>query len=126
MVKKRFLLPQEIEVHYIIPTLKRYLSQIMKAQGKKQVEIAQLLSIQEATVSQYLSSKRGHQINFTEQIQKEIEKSAQKIKDQSTLIYEIQRLLHLIKGSGTLCQVHKQFSLVPHQCSLDMGAAGCK
>jgi len=126
MVKKRFLLPQEIEVHYIIPTIKRYFSQMMKEQGRKQVEIAKLLEIQEATVSQYLSNKRGHQINFNEAIQSEIRESAKRITNRMTLIAELQRVLHIIRKSGTLCEVHRQFSSIPEECkNNDPNRIGC-
>ena len=53
---KRMLLPQEIEVYYIIPTIKRYLTQILKDQDIKQNKIAGLIGINEATVSKYLSN----------------------------------------------------------------------
>ncbi|RME78213.1 transcriptional regulator [Candidatus Woesearchaeota archaeon] len=116
MVKK-FLLPQEIEVYYIIPTIKRYLTQYLKESGMKQKDIAKLLQIQEATVSQYLSNKRGHQINFDSAIEQEIKKSSTRINDMSSYICEIQRLLKIIRHSKTLCNIHKQFSTVPSTCT---------
>lgn len=123
MVKK-FLLPQEIEVYYIIPTVKRYLTQFMKEDEMKQKDIAKALQIQEATVSQYLSNKRGHQIDFDEDIQKEIKKSSKNISDMGTYIFEMQRLLQIIRSSKTICEVHKQFSNVPNSCSHE--TMGCK
>ena len=90
----------------------------------KQKDIAKALQIQEATVSQYLSNKRGHQIDFDEDIQKEIKKSSKNISDMGTYIFEMQRLLQIIRSSKTICEVHKQFSNVPNSCSHE--TMGCK
>ncbi|MBI2110228.1 hypothetical protein HYT51_00405, partial [Candidatus Woesearchaeota archaeon] len=46
----QFLHPQEIEVFYIIPALRRQLAIEMKKNGLKQKRIAELLLIEDATV----------------------------------------------------------------------------
>ena len=104
----RMLYPQEIEVFYIIPSLKRQLSMYMKLNGLKQSEVADLLQIDKATVSQYISKKRGSTVEFDEDTLNEIAKSAKIIKDQVSLVTEIQRLLNVSKKNKTLCKVHQQ------------------
>ena len=116
MVNNLLLQPQEIEVFYVIPALRRQLAMVMKEGGLKQSKIADLLYIKRAAVSQYISNKRGGKVVFNEDIMKEIKTSADRIVDKFTLLSEIQRLLRVVKNSGELCKIHKQFSNVPEDC----------
>ncbi len=123
MVKKIFLHPQEIETFYIIPTLRRYFALHLKERGLKQKDVADILMIHSATISQYTSTKRGHKISFNEYILKEIRKSAENIHNQMSYIRETQRILKIIKISGAICEIHKQVSLVPNGC--EQSITGC-
>ncbi len=123
MVKKIFLHPQEIETFYILPTLRRYFALYLKEKEMKQKDIADILMINSATISQYTSSKRGHKISFNEFVLKEIKKSAENIHDQISYIRETQRILKVIKISGAICEIHKQISVVPKGC--EQQVTGC-
>ena len=123
MAHRLLLHPQEIEVFYILPAIRRQLVLFMKNRGLKQNEIARLLEINSAAVSQYVSAKRGHQIEFQGKVLDEIKISAGRITNQSTLLMETQRLLKLIRESKALCEVHRKFSAVPAQC--DPLSIGC-
>ncbi|MBI5392597.1 hypothetical protein HZA96_01890 [Candidatus Woesearchaeota archaeon] len=116
-------LPQEIEVMYIIPTVRRYFAVYMKEQGKSQKEIAVLLCIRESTVSQYIAKKRGVLAKFDDDIQDEIKKSVSYIKTTEDVIKEMQRILKKIRTSKAICEIHKQFSHVPIKC--DPHKLGC-
>ena len=116
MVNKPLLHPQEIEVYYIIPTLRRYLALYLKQQGMKQKDIAVLLGVNTAAISQYTSNKRGHKVEFDDAILQEIQKSAALITDKITYFRETQRLLKHIRFTNTLCQIHKQFTDIPSGC----------
>ena len=72
MVKK-LLQPQEIEVFYILPALRRELAVSLKSAGKSQKAIAGLLGVTEAAVSQYFSSKRASQVKFSDSLKKAID-----------------------------------------------------
>lgn len=122
-MKQTLLHLQEIEVFYVIPTLRRYLAIAMKQRGMKQREIADLFSIEEAAVSQYLSRKRGNRISFDKPILKEISTSASRIVDRLSYIREMQRLVRLIKESGWMCRIHKQLSTLPSGCNPE--SVGC-
>ena len=117
MVNKKLLHPQEVETFYVLPTLRRYLAKYMKEAGMKQKDVAELLMVNTATLSQYASSKRGHQINFEGNILDEIKKSASIIDSKLTYFRETQRLLKLIRSTNALCAVHRQVSFVPAGCS---------
>ena len=122
-MKKAFLHPQEIEVFYVLPSLRKYLALSMKTKGMKQKDIAVILGITPATISQYASAKRGDNIRFTPDVLKEIQKSAEQVRDRFSYLRETQHLLQVIRSSNALCQIHKQFSEVPEIC--DPQQVGC-
>ena len=116
-IMMKYSLPQEIEVWYIIPALRRELAKAMLSLGLKQNQIAVKLGLRESAISQYLNSKRGQSIKFNALIQQEISKSAQKIANNSTCVMkEIQDLCKTIKKSKFLCQVHKKYSNINYCC----------
>jgi predicted transcriptional regulator len=118
------LQPQEVEVFYIIPGIKREVALCMKRKGMKQNKIAELLQIQGATVSQYLSSKRGSKIEFDKETLDEVSRSSDLIVDKISYLREVQRLMKVIRRNGTLCRVHKLVSNVPSEC--EMSLVGCE
>jgi len=115
-MKHTFLQPQEIEVFYILPALRRHLAMYMKLQGLKQNKIAELLHIEKSAVSQYIKKKRGNKVEFSENVLNEIAKSVSKIKDKFSLLGETQRLLRFVRISGDLCRIHKNISNIPQDC----------
>lgn len=123
MSKKAILHPQEIEVFYIIPSLRRALAESMAERGMKQKDIAILLGINTAAISQYRSNKRGNQVQFSPEVQTEIQKSATLIKDKLSYFKETQRLLRHIRTTNALCQIHKQFTDIPLGCEPE--SIGC-
>ncbi|MBI2573623.1 hypothetical protein HYV86_07195 [Candidatus Woesearchaeota archaeon] len=123
MVNKAMLHPQEIETYYIIPTVRKYFALFLVDQGLKQKDVAAMLGVHTAAISQYRSKKRGMQVTFPPEIINEMKKSALKIKDHFSYFQEMQRLLHLIRKTKVLCQIHHQFSPIPQGC--DPHKIGC-
>ncbi|HLC63174.1 MAG TPA: hypothetical protein VJJ21_02545 [Candidatus Nanoarchaeia archaeon] len=117
MAQQSLLHPQEIEVFYIIPTLRRNLAISMKKQGLNQKQIAVLLNIEDAAVSQYINEKRGNKVQLSEEIIKEVNKSASLVKDKLSFLREMQRLLKTVQDSREICKIHKQFSNLPDNCT---------
>lgn len=105
----KYILPQEIQVWYILPVIRRELSRIIvKEKGFSQKKTAKMLSLTEGAVSQYLNAKRGNNVKFSESILKEIEKSADTIiKDNSRILEETIRLLNLKDIRELVCSFHK-------------------
>ena len=103
------IMPQEIEVWYLIPALRRGLAKIfVEDYGLTQKKSAEILGITNSAISQYLSSKRGGKINFTEKETKEIKKSAEKIiKKNEDLMKELYDLCVLLRKSKTICNMHR-------------------
>jgi len=105
-------LPQEIEVWYIIPAIRRELSQILVKKYKLNYDkVAKLLGVSKAAISQYLHKKRAAEIKFPAKIKKEIEKGAANImKDKRVMIKEITKLIYKIKKEGIACQACKKYN----------------
>jgi len=102
-------LPQEVEVWYVIPSLRRELTKSLVELGLTQKEIAKKLQLTEPAVSQYLKGKRGKDIKFTPAVLKQIKISANRIKNstsKSVTSKEIFRLTSYIRKT-CLCKIHK-------------------
>ena len=65
--------PQEIEVWYIMPAIRKELCRVLLTKHKlTQKEIAKRLNITGAAVSQYKKDKRGQHVNLPEGVLSEI------------------------------------------------------
>ncbi len=101
-----YSLPQEIEVWYIIPAVRRELAVILAGKKLKQNKIAELLGTSEAAISQYLSKKRANEIKFPKEMKKDFEKACQEIiKDNKKVVKEIMNLVDLAKKNGLSCRM---------------------
>jgi uncharacterized protein len=111
--------PQEVEVFYILPAIRKELSTSLKALGKSQKEIAKLLGVTEAAVSQYISSKRGTDVHFPAEIKMLITAAAPRITDHASMIAEVQSILAASKEGRFICQMHEQITdNIPKGCSV--------
>ena len=94
-----YSLPQEIEVWYVIPAIRRELSKFLTMHHKLSYEKAGIaLRISKAAISQYLKNKRASKIRLHDRVLKEVEKSAKILahqKDASTK--EILRVLKFMR-----------------------------
>ena len=65
-VKKGYL-PQEIEVWYVLPALRReYAKVLIKEHKLSQKGVAEILQVTESAISQYLTGKRASKVKFSE------------------------------------------------------------
>lgn len=112
--------PQELEVYYILPALRRELAKALKQNGKNQKQIAELFGISEAAVSQYVHAKRGADVTFTEEMKNTIKDAATRIADKVAFLRETQQLMRKIWGDRVICDVcHNQNGCaVPKNCTV--------
>ena len=115
VLKQKLLFPQEIEVWYVLPAIRKAFAVEMIKQGIPQKNIAHLMGITEAAVSQYKNDKRAH-IQLTEELKKEIEKSINKITTPEHMFSELMRIEQQIKNTGLFCQIHRSKSWTPNGC----------
>jgi len=107
-----YSLPQEIEVWYIIPAIRKELARTLTTKYQMSYEkTGNLLGISKAAVSQYLSNKRANNIKISEEIKEEISKSAKVITENNKMtVLEIQRILKLMKEKRNSCEVCKKYN----------------
>lgn len=103
------IMPQEIEVWYLIPALRKEFARIfIEDYGLNQRKTAEILGITGAAISQYLSSKRGGEINFSKREKELIKKAAESvIKDNRSFMKKLYELCVLLRKSRTICKLHK-------------------
>ena len=116
-------MPQEIEVRYIIPAIRKELAKIFINEHKlNQKDAAKLLGLTEAAISQYKHSKRATEVIFSEDIVKEIRNSAAKIlsdkKSRQSLMAEMYRISNLTKVRKVLCELHRSQSKELSSCNV--------
>ncbi len=114
-------MPQEIEVWYLIPALRRELVKIfIKDHNFSQKKSAEILGITESAISQYLKSKRGGKILFSKKETEQIKKSADKIiKKPETLMKNLYDLCVLFRKTKVICDLHRnQEKNIPKNCDI--------
>ena len=113
------LQPQEVEVFYIIPTIRSSLTKYLKQNGMNQKQIAKVLGIRESTVSQYVSYKWASKIRFSAIVEEKITECSKNINSKLDVIRETQKLLRFIRNSGEICSIHKTLCGLPGDCSIE-------
>lgn len=107
-------LPQETELWYVIPTIRKALVVELKKQDIKQKDIAPLLGITESAVSQYVKDKRAafcYEFFDKPPMKPEIKLSAMRILSQKRpeiVIQEINRLCRIAKEKRIICAIRKK------------------
>jgi predicted transcriptional regulator len=107
-----YSLPQEIEVWYIIPKIRKELADKLVNKYHMSYEKAgKILGITKAAVSQYLKNQRANKINLSKEIQLEVTNAAERINNNNNLgLSEIQLLLKKMKETKCSCKVCKQYN----------------
>jgi len=112
------VMPQEIEVWYILPALRREFSKLLINKGHTQREVAKKLYLTEAAVSQYMNGKRGRDLEFDDEMKREISQSLENFLKTGNLVGEFQQLCRKLRESKFLCVIHRKFGIVPEECKI--------
>ena len=113
---RSYYFPQEIEVWYILPAIRKQLALELISQGVPQKEVAVWLKLTEAAISLYKKNKRVKENIFTAALLIEIKKSAEIItRDHLKAVDEILRINELIKKEKIICRMHLQKSGLPEK-----------
>lgn len=106
--------PQEIEVWYLIPAIKREIANsLISVYGLSQKKVAELLGLTESAISQYVNSKRANEVEFNDTFKAMINQAAKEVMEgKHTMVREIQRICSEYRKSRDICQLHKKFGVV--------------
>lgn len=123
--------PIELEYWFILPALRRSVAQTLKNRGLKQKDVAKILGVTEAGVSQYLKGSRGvlhgkdnNVITFPDWLNCEVLESCSIIlenpNDHNSFLKEINRILLVIRSRPLdfLCMLHNEYGIVDQDCSV--------
>ncbi|HSU72785.1 MAG TPA: hypothetical protein VLJ21_02970 [Candidatus Binatia bacterium] len=115
----KVLHPQEVEVFYLLPALRKEIAVNLKAQKLNQKEIAVILGVTEAAVSQYFSEKRANEIKLTKEIKQQVQDVSKNIRTPPQFVYETQQLLNRLLETKATCEFHKQVNGdIPANCTM--------
>jgi predicted transcriptional regulator len=103
------LLPQEIEVWYVLPAIRRGMCKELIANGLTQRKAAALFGLTEAAVSQYVNSKRAGKVRFNAKFLSELRNVCLMIREEKMTAYEgLQILSREFRQSGQICAIHRK------------------
>jgi len=113
--------PQEIEVWYVLPAVRRELALELKRLGLTHSDIAKKLFVTNAAVSQYLSGKRAKKSSseITNAIKNVVLESSKRIAlGESNAVCEVTVIAKKIWEDKLVCRLHKQHAknLLPKNC----------
>jgi len=105
------LMPQEVEVWYLLPSLRRELAKILiKDYSLTQKEVAKIFGLTESAVSQYVKLKRANDLKFSKKELDSIKKYASKINKSPEKYQKYLFQLSLeMRGTESMCKLHKKF-----------------
>jgi uncharacterized protein len=106
---KKLIFPQEIEVWYILPAIRKKIALKLIEEGKAQKDVAEIMGVTPAAISQYKKQKRAKVDIFNQEMETELELSVKNIlKDNNNLGDEMIRLNNLMKKKGIVCKIYKE------------------
>jgi len=114
----KFIFPQEIDMWYILPAIRKEFAVEMIKQGVSQKDISKQLGLTEASISHYKKEKRANEIDLGSEIKQEIANAVKRIiSKKSTMFNEIIKIDSLIKSKGILCKIHREKCSNIGECS---------
>jgi hypothetical protein len=105
-----FDLPQEIEVWYVIPAIRKELAKaLVEKHGLTFEKAGEALGVTKSAVSQYIHKKRANETKFPAFMKKEFESSAELISQKpNSALAQIMGLLSIFKKCGCSCSICKK------------------
>ena len=111
-------MPQEIEVWYVFPAIRKEFAKELLQKGFSQKEIAIKMGLTQAAISQYLKSKRANNLSFDKEVKSQIKKSVNRFMKTGNMVREILYLSSYMKKTTHICRIHHSFEKIPKGCAL--------
>jgi predicted transcriptional regulator len=109
---------QELEVWYVLPAIRKALTEEFFSRGMKQIEISYNLGVTKSAITQYLQGLRGKEFEFPGALKDEVVKSVDSILEGNSPVVEMQRILIILRNKGHICKLHGQLEGVENGCDL--------
>lgn len=111
--------PQELEVWYLLPAIRKELAKAMKEKGATQKVIAEALQVTPAAVSQYMNEKRATTTIFDNTVKEQIKISAENLtKHPEKIREETQIIIKQSRNQRLVCQLCHTYSQTPKECEV--------
>jgi predicted transcriptional regulator len=109
------LTPQEIQVWYILPAIRKAIALKLKEKNFQQKDIAKIMDLTPAAVSQYLHKKRAKlNVNIDP---KTIEIAVNHILKKDMNYHKVlQEVIAEVTKNHTICKVHKEIETIKECC----------
>ena len=105
---QKLVFPQEMDVWYVLPAIRREFTLALIEQGLNQKKVAALLGVTEAAISQYKKEKRARELVFDEPIKDKIRQAAKRVVARPRNIFgEIMAIDDELKRNRVFCQLHR-------------------
>ncbi len=118
-MQNKFKDPQELEVFFILPTIRKNLAKSLHELGLGQRRIAELLHLTEPAISQYLNNRRAKkEIPLTPEMQKEIKLVARRLQKENNIMKEIQHLLKKMREQRITCKLCQSYLNTKEDCKI--------
>lgn len=116
--EKMKLLPQHIELWYIVPALRREFAIEMARHGTKNIDIARILGVTKSAVSQYFSRTRAIEFRFDKNMKNEIKESVARVMNGESSNTEIQRIINISRANKDICKFHHSKEKIAKDCDI--------
>ncbi|RMD45328.1 hypothetical protein D6829_02570 [Candidatus Pacearchaeota archaeon] len=107
-----FMLPQEVEVWYIIPAVrKEYAKRLTKHHNLSYEKVGRILGTTKAAVSQYLSNKRANKVVLSREVKEMIRESSKRVaRNPKIWLTEVENVLKFMRKTKCSCNVCKRYN----------------
>ncbi|MFH1424807.1 MAG: helix-turn-helix domain-containing protein [archaeon] len=116
--------PCEIIVWKVLPAIRAEMARNLAKEGMNQKEIAKVMGITEAAVSQYANKKRAAEFKIGKSFGQRFKGAAKQLKETGSPIRTVEvccEICREIREQGCMCSLHKESSDQPKDCALCKG-----
>jgi hypothetical protein len=101
--------PCEVIVWDVLPSIRAAIAEELVRRGLSQKEVSSILGITPPAVSQYVSKKRGYNIEFGEEVREDIAKLADELVDKKVdnLVERMCEICRAVRDDDNACKISR-------------------
>ncbi|WGI16677.1 helix-turn-helix domain-containing protein [Methanonatronarchaeum sp. AMET-Sl] len=111
--------PCEIIVLHVLPSVRAQISKDLVEMGMSQQKVSEIIGITPAAISQYVSGKRGYEMEFKGEVREKIQDFAQQTYNQgeADVLQGVCSICDVVKENGVLCDLYEKYEEQTNKCS---------